>query len=83
MSYYVPKSVLRLKDISIAMSWVIYIDTAILFFPVAHNSFLNRMLGLSYGALVRFHRCVRGRRGLALRRQRWKGGVCRAHAFGV
>ncbi|KAG2496125.1 hypothetical protein HYH03_005728 [Edaphochlamys debaryana] len=58
MTFYVPQSVLKLEAISIAMAWIIYIDTAILFFPVAHNSFLNRMLGIPYAALVRFHRWV-------------------------
>eukprot|EP00879_Flechtneria_rotunda_P017062 GHRR01017869.1.p1 GENE.GHRR01017869.1~~GHRR01017869.1.p1 ORF type:complete len:271 (+),score=49.52 GHRR01017869.1:89-901(+) len=53
-----PRSIYKLEWIGIAWGWLLWPNLALLFMPVAHNSFLNYLTGLPYSALVRFHRWI-------------------------
>jgi hypothetical protein len=38
------------------MGWVLYLDFALLFFPVCQGSFLNRLTGTAWSRIVKYHR---------------------------
>ncbi|GAQ82735.1 Ferric reductase [Klebsormidium nitens] len=54
--YNVPKSVYALDRIAIAWGWILFVDFALLFFPISHSSFLNYMFGIPFPHLIRYHR---------------------------
>lgn len=43
--------------VSGAFGWAATLDIMLLFFPVARSTFLHWMLGTSFPALIKYHRC--------------------------
>jgi hypothetical protein len=42
--------------IALSFGWLCFLDLSVLFWPIAHNSFLHQLTGVPYPVLIRFHR---------------------------
>jgi len=42
--------------IALCFGWLCFLDVSVLFWPIAHNSFLHQLTGVPYPVLIRFHR---------------------------
>ncbi len=42
--------------IALCFGWLCFLNVSVLFWPIAHNSFLHQLTGVPYPVLIRFHR---------------------------
>ncbi|KAL0045657.1 hypothetical protein WJX82_000761 [Trebouxia sp. C0006] len=58
MDFAIPRPQMNLERMALCFGWLCFLDVSILFWPIAHNSFLHQLTGVPYPVLIRFHRWV-------------------------
>ncbi|KAL3146993.1 hypothetical protein ABBQ38_014960 [Trebouxia sp. C0009 RCD-2024] len=58
VDFGIPRKQVNLERAALSAGWLCLIDFAVLFWPLAHNSFLHTLTGIPYSGLIRFHQWV-------------------------
>lgn len=56
MTFSTSLSKIKFERAGLAAGWLCFLDLAVLFWPIARNSFLHQLVGVPYPVLIRFHR---------------------------
>ena len=56
MTFSVSLRKIKFERAGLAAGWLCFLDLAVLFWPIARNSFLHQLVGVPYPVLIRFHR---------------------------